>query len=1035
MLLGASITESTYAATAAGAGATSAGFVIDAQAIETFLSRILPTPRQNAVISINAPFTMRDGKKAYPGQGFDSYKEAANHIAYWLRAECGKQGRPATDYYHTMSLQAGAVMGQTRSGRPQLRTSRRQSNAVALKALFLDLDTKPEKGGYKSKAEALGALLPLVQDGRVPAPTMVVDSGNGLHVYWVLSREMDAATWTALATGFGNYLWREGINLGLGDSFFADSARLLRPPGTYNCKDPANPKPVRVVGKVRVDDYDPSTFEKYKGTLPPNHRAAVSVLPGSPGAQPALASLPPGIMPAGPPIKSELAAGIGDVAQPVDMAKVAAACEVLKDILARGGNGDPEPLWHLAILASTFAEDGRKWAHRFSDQDPRYVPADTDAKFDTSMATRLSRAGAVGWPGCAKFNLYSPKCASCQYAGKVRSPLNTGKDDSDLPQGYYRKDGTIWKDILTGSGQAADIVPTEIFAYGIRDAFIESTIEGPVLNVQVHVRNEPPQRVRLPLPAINMWRDAVLSILGAHGVTMPKKTNALAQEFFVSFVQELQRAATMTAKREAFGWTKTRSGTTGFAFGGRIITGNGSVEDTGVQDPVLAHRYTPRGTLDAWKRCAAFIIGTGRVELATILATAFAGPLVRFTGQSGVLVNAYSPRSGVQKSSAMEVGMAVWGHPKLAMNRIDDTGNSVANKLGVLRNVTVMWDELQTDAEKDAFVKLAFALTQGTEKSRLTADARQRQGGAWATMLVSASNFSLQDEMTRKARNTAAGLNRVLEFVVTPPSAAQLTSVAAAEAALMPRLENYGRAGEVYAAALVRDEALIPGRLEKLTRGFEQSIKAIPEERFWLHAAATILLGAAIARAEGLVAFDLAAMRTFLLEVIREQRRAKQHSAVDVTGAEYAADVLNRYIAWARRQNQCLETDVMPRPGARGRQAAVQLQMPSEEARKSLRSPVVHIARMNGTLRILAHEFHEWLWTEKIPQRPVVDALREHGGLIRHRITWAAGTEYTAGQAQVYDVTLRAGTGPAHGIGNLFDWGSVVGAPQTGGVQ
>lgn len=79
-------------------------------------------------------------------------------------------------------------------------------------------------------------------------PTLMVRSGNGYHFYWILNEfqyNKQAAT---------------EANRWLSKRFDADStvdmARLLRIPGTYNWKDPNNPKPVEVVWY----DSDPGGF-------------------------------------------------------------------------------------------------------------------------------------------------------------------------------------------------------------------------------------------------------------------------------------------------------------------------------------------------------------------------------------------------------------------------------------------------------------------------------------------------------------------------------------------------------------------------------------------------------------------------------------------------------------------------------------------------------------------------------------------------------------------------------------------------------
>lgn len=119
-------------------------------------------------------------------------------------------------------------------------SSRKQVNAACANAFWLDLDCGEGKS-YPTKKAAYAALKSFVEQTKMPSPHAVVDSGNGLHVYWFGER-IPADTWNdaaeklkALTHYYG--LWAD-------DSRTADSASVLRLPGTRNYKQPGNPKPV-----------------------------------------------------------------------------------------------------------------------------------------------------------------------------------------------------------------------------------------------------------------------------------------------------------------------------------------------------------------------------------------------------------------------------------------------------------------------------------------------------------------------------------------------------------------------------------------------------------------------------------------------------------------------------------------------------------------------------------------------------------------------------------------------------------------------
>lgn len=986
-----------------------------------FLERILPAPGVGKYYSIHSLFVSQ-GRKSLPGKGFDSAESAAAHVHKWNWI-AHKNNKPYEQHFHCMGLVGRAEPQTDKRGNAWLKTDRHQANVVSIRSIFMDLDVKSK--AFASQVAAAKALSDLVASGDIPAPTMLVDSGYGLHAYWVLNRELAPAEWQPLAEGMGRFLQSKGVFL---DPLYGDYSRVLRPPGAWNMKNPETPKQVRIVGRTLAHDYDPSLFQKFvpfanvatlnRGGSGASISASMGVAStGAGGANTSVVNLLPRL----PAIQvsGELSGGVEHLSQPVSMTVAVERCAVLRDVNARGGEGDPEPFWRQALLAASFDPKGREWAHKFSQGHKEYTKESTDAKFDLILQQRAQAGGRVGWPSCTTFSKHSNACQTCPFQGRIKSPFNLASDDSDLPKGYSRKDNMIWKD-RADEDDNGNPVPAVALSYGLRDAFLEAAPDGLTLNVEVTLTHEKPRRLRLPVVAVNTWRDRVHMIFGQCGLAISKNQNHLAQEFFVAFIHHLQSVAATGQRRQAVGWTKARAGAPMFAFAGKAWLPSGAFENTSGIDPVLESTYNTVGSLDAWKQAAGFLVGQNRVDLQVVLASAFAAPLVRFTGQSGMILSAYSPMSGVQKSTAMQIAQAVWGHPVQAMNRVDDTYNAVMHKLGILRHLPLFWDELQTPEQAEAgFVKMAFAIVQGTEKSRLTSDVQQRMSGSWATMLVSASNFSMQDTMLRSAKNTTAGLNRVFEIRIQPAKATAVVSTTYASAMVGACQENYGHAGEVYSAMLARDEHLLRARLTRVASDFEAAAASNPEERFWIFTAATIFLGAVLAKSEGLVDFDLPAMRTYLIQAIKQQRHVKVTNTFDITSPDYAATILARYVNHCRRRNVYLETDAY----WLGRGAIpIEVKL-SEEARKSLRSPLVHMARDTGTLRVLKIEFHAWMEEVGIPVSAVLEGLAQHGGMQSVRPTWAQGTEWASARMYAYELKLTGGSAKGDAVGNFFQLG------------
>ena len=115
--------------------------------------------------------------------------------------------------------------------------------------LWADLDGKR----FASKQDALKSL-----DGFALSPSLVIDSGNGYHGYWLL-KEPTAELARVEAINVG-------IAKALGGDHTHDVSRILRVPGTSNWKDPNHPKPVRIV-QSRSHRYTLTDFQDYEATV------------------------------------------------------------------------------------------------------------------------------------------------------------------------------------------------------------------------------------------------------------------------------------------------------------------------------------------------------------------------------------------------------------------------------------------------------------------------------------------------------------------------------------------------------------------------------------------------------------------------------------------------------------------------------------------------------------------------------------------------------------------------------------------------
>lgn len=114
--------------------------------------------------------------------------------------------------------------------------------------VFVDMDLKENK--YKTKEEFLEKLSIFL------SPTIVVDSGNGVHAYWKVS-DLDAMSYLKIQ--------RRLIKFFNTDESLAKIYQLMRLPGTFNTKVQDNPKECKLLD----NNSNTYTCEQLDKALPP----------------------------------------------------------------------------------------------------------------------------------------------------------------------------------------------------------------------------------------------------------------------------------------------------------------------------------------------------------------------------------------------------------------------------------------------------------------------------------------------------------------------------------------------------------------------------------------------------------------------------------------------------------------------------------------------------------------------------------------------------------------------------------------------
>ena len=179
-------------------------------------------------------------------------------------------------------------------------TRRLADNVVGSRELRLDIDVGTEPGKYRTLQEATAALIRFSK-AFLP-PTMVLLSGGGLHVYWLVPTLMPKDVWCDLAGRL------DGATMALGlltdRKCTAGPERVLRPITTFNYKERA-PRQVTLLqaGPAYMVGQLTQALQKYE-PVPTSagqvdQQAGLQAQPGTPAKPPVVFKRVGGPEPAG----------------------------------------------------------------------------------------------------------------------------------------------------------------------------------------------------------------------------------------------------------------------------------------------------------------------------------------------------------------------------------------------------------------------------------------------------------------------------------------------------------------------------------------------------------------------------------------------------------------------------------------------------------------------------------------------------------------------------------------------------------------
>lgn len=792
-------------------------------------------------------------------------------------------------------------------------TSRKQDEAIASHVLFMDIDAgaaKQAKHGkdavYDSWTHALNDVLDWVQHARVPAPSWILRSGEGLHLYWVTEEEMNRAMWEPLQRG----LMRKAVDGNvLVDGAVGSMNELLRLPGSIH---QSSGNEVTVLG-------NPSTKLRYSYLdlcryFPPVDSATA--------AAPSVLGVRPDHL-----VNEELDNEWFET-QPH-------APRNFRTLLTKSLNGEgcafiakgyteqatlAEEPWRAMLSIAINCDDGEEMIHEISSKHPDYSRNDTERKAAYVVdkpyrCTSIDNLCPGICAGCPNSRVASPIVlastvqvadiiAPAEYREKIlrekkaaMAPVEGGhsqarrtvaekiaEQDSKepvLPDGYGI---TTSGKLIRYSNDGEPVIIYDFPFYLVER--LKSDAEGDVLLVNYESPQDGTREITIPQTSLSS-SDVLLKLLAKVGILADSqfKEKELIMFLKKSALEMQHRKA--RELRNNFGW---QGHTDSFVHGRHEFCSDGSIHLTSVAGgDSLVDAMQPEDGADPaeWGRLAQQFMKAGFEPAMFAIGLSLGAPLFKLSNTQGGLVHLYSLESGRGKTTILKSALSVWGRTGSGsggaglMSLANDTENAIFARLGMLGSIPTGIDEL-TDKRDDELRRLLYNVTQGRQRDRMEGqtNALRTNTGTWQMAVMSTGNTSISERMGTAGDMRDATLSRMLELDCGTMPVLDMPPGKLDEWVNNVEQQHAGIVGRMVSYFITKNKDAMRAMLQRIQDDTFKSLDFKPKERFWRGMMVCALAGLQLGASLGLYKYSEGLILDYFAELLGRSRGEQQDNAV-----------------------------------------------------------------------------------------------------------------------------------------------------------
>jgi hypothetical protein len=762
--------------------------------------------------------------------------------------------------------------------------SRKAADALYCRSFFIDLDVGSGPKKYLTQEEAVRELVSFVDEAELPQP-VVINSGTGVHAYWIVDEDIPSTEWLTYASKFKQYCLEK---LRIDPAVTADRARVMRAPETFNYK--TNPRCATKFWSDEIHVYSTQEFKNFLGIEPVDN---------------IFAGIEPGLDADTEAVKNYKSnEDIESVFQIiVEKSLTGRGCAQIRYII-ENAKTLPEPLWHSGISIARQCTDWETAIHLMSEDYPGYSYDDTKRKAEVTYGKPHS---------CKVFEDRNPGgCDNCSFRGTITNPLALGrhvKEDSatnpvrlitnpkNIPpvfpaalKPFFRgAHGGVWYKPPAFRDKKGDLHEEDPILISQYDIYpvkrIYHPMEGACLQWRYVLPMDPYREFQTPLKLVHS-KEEMIKLFSEHELMFsPPSKAVLFMEYIVRWSQHLLGSDAAEQMRMQMGWTDDLDG---FVIGDTEIRRNGAVLKAAASPMIgiVAKVLHPNGTLNGWKEAIKELNAPTMEIHAFALFCGFGAPLMRFMSTNGVTFG-FTGDSGAGKTGALNCAISIFGDPRemgATGDKTQATGNALIAIYMALKNIMMTLDECSNRDPKDVS-NIVYQTASGKGKFRMQAskNALREVERSAQTITMTTQNQSLYDKLHRDKDNPDGEMARYVEFQVPEPLAMKLDPLLGRRCFEGVK-ENYGHAGPAYIKYLFQiGDHKINETIAKWLERFAKSFGRLNAFRFYENLIGAAFAGADLAKQANLIDLDIERVYT---EVMKHMLKLKVD--VKINEVDYA---------------------------------------------------------------------------------------------------------------------------------------------------